>query len=128
VIDIDLSKTFNGGALLDLIKELIRLDRHWVPQEKGYSLYIRPAMSASLVSQVFPHAQPQLISFRDLLSWHSNYHRRLASRFSSSLCYLHPGWAVLPGWVQTSGFARYNGVRAGIPWRSVQEVEHTVAL
>ncbi|KAI0249569.1 branched-chain amino acid aminotransferase II [Lactifluus subvellereus] len=36
--------TFNGGALLDLIKELIRLDRHWIPQEKGHSLYIRPVM------------------------------------------------------------------------------------
>jgi branched-chain amino acid aminotransferase len=36
--------TFDGAALLDLIKQLIRLDRHWVPQEKGYSLYIRPVM------------------------------------------------------------------------------------
>jgi len=36
--------TFNGAALLDLIKELIRLDRHWIPQEKGHSLYVRPAM------------------------------------------------------------------------------------
>jgi len=36
--------TFNGAALLDLIKELVRLDRHWIPQEKGHSLYIRPAM------------------------------------------------------------------------------------
>jgi len=36
--------TFNGAALLDLIKELVRLDRHWIPQEDGHSLYIRPAM------------------------------------------------------------------------------------
>ncbi|KAI0286809.1 branched-chain amino acid aminotransferase II [Russula aff. rugulosa BPL654] len=35
---------FNGAALLDLIKELVRLDRHWIPQEDGHSLYIRPAM------------------------------------------------------------------------------------
>ncbi|KAH9043718.1 branched-chain amino acid aminotransferase II [Lactarius pseudohatsudake] len=38
--------TFDGAALLDLIKQLIRLDRHWVPKEKGYSLYVRPVMSA----------------------------------------------------------------------------------
>ncbi|KAH9176925.1 branched-chain amino acid aminotransferase II [Lactarius sanguifluus] len=36
--------TFDGAALLDLIKQLIRLDRHWVPKEKGYSLYVRPVM------------------------------------------------------------------------------------
>jgi branched-chain amino acid aminotransferase len=27
----------------ELIHELIRLDQHWVPQEDGYSLYLRPA-------------------------------------------------------------------------------------
>lgn len=36
--------SFNGPALLDLIKELVRLDRHWIPQEDGHSLYIRPVM------------------------------------------------------------------------------------
>ena len=41
-------KTFNGAALLELIKELVRLDRHWIPQESGHSLYIRPALSAIL--------------------------------------------------------------------------------
>jgi branched-chain amino acid aminotransferase len=51
----DLPQTFNGGAFLDLIKELVRLDRHWIPQEAGYSLYIRPVMSASLVSQGFAY-------------------------------------------------------------------------
>jgi hypothetical protein len=42
-------KTFNGTALLELIKELIRLDHHWIPQENGHSLYIRPVMSASIM-------------------------------------------------------------------------------
>lgn len=42
-------KTFNGPALLELIKELIRLDHHWIPQENGHSLYIRPVMSAFIV-------------------------------------------------------------------------------
>jgi branched-chain amino acid aminotransferase len=36
--------TFNGAAFLDLIKELVRLERHWIPQENGHSLYIRPVM------------------------------------------------------------------------------------
>ncbi|KAI0271504.1 branched-chain amino acid aminotransferase II [Gloeopeniophorella convolvens] len=36
--------TFDGAALLELVKQLVRLDRHWIPQEKGHSLYIRPVI------------------------------------------------------------------------------------
>ncbi|TDL28555.1 branched-chain amino acid aminotransferase II [Rickenella mellea] len=36
--------TFNGDALLELIKSLVRLDKHWIPQEPGHSLYIRPTL------------------------------------------------------------------------------------
>ncbi|KAJ8084244.1 branched-chain-amino-acid transaminase bat2 [Marasmius tenuissimus] len=36
--------TFDGDALLDLIKQLIRLDKHWIPREAGHSLYIRPTL------------------------------------------------------------------------------------
>ncbi|OBZ79518.1 Branched-chain-amino-acid aminotransferase, cytosolic, partial [Grifola frondosa] len=36
--------TFNGDAVIELMKQLIRLDRHWIPNEPGYSLYIRPTM------------------------------------------------------------------------------------
>ncbi|KAJ3545306.1 hypothetical protein NM688_g5638 [Phlebia brevispora] len=36
--------TFNGDALVELIKRLIRLDKHWIPDQEGYSLYVRPAM------------------------------------------------------------------------------------
>ncbi|KAG8816965.1 hypothetical protein FRC17_000117, partial [Serendipita sp. 399] len=36
--------TFDGNALLDCIKTLIRLDAHWIPQEAGHSLYIRPTL------------------------------------------------------------------------------------
>ncbi|KAL5534307.1 hypothetical protein ACEPAG_769 [Sanghuangporus baumii] len=36
--------TFNGDALLKLIKELVRVDKHWIPQEPGYSLYVRPTL------------------------------------------------------------------------------------
>ncbi|KAJ7492868.1 branched-chain amino acid aminotransferase II [Mycena latifolia] len=36
--------TFNGEALLELIKQLIRLDKHWIPKEPGHSLYVRPTL------------------------------------------------------------------------------------
>ncbi|KAJ7139876.1 branched-chain amino acid aminotransferase II [Mycena epipterygia] len=36
--------TFNGDALLDLIKQLIRIDKHWIPKEPGHSLYVRPVL------------------------------------------------------------------------------------
>ncbi|KAG1749684.1 aminotransferase [Suillus paluster] len=36
---------FDGNALLECIKELISLDRHWIPKESGHSLYIRPTLS-----------------------------------------------------------------------------------
>ncbi|KAF9785811.1 branched-chain amino acid aminotransferase II, partial [Thelephora terrestris] len=36
--------TFNGDELLALIKELLKVDKHWVPQEPGHSLYIRPTL------------------------------------------------------------------------------------
>ncbi|KAF9260321.1 branched-chain amino acid aminotransferase II [Marasmius fiardii PR-910] len=38
---------FDGDALLELIKELVRLDKHWVPKEPGHSLYIRPVLIAT---------------------------------------------------------------------------------
>jgi len=40
-----LLQTFNGDALCELIKELVRIDKHWIPQEPGHSLYIRPTLS-----------------------------------------------------------------------------------
>ncbi|KAJ7630696.1 aminotransferase [Roridomyces roridus] len=36
--------TFNGDALLELIKQLIRIDKHWIPKEPGHSLYVRPTL------------------------------------------------------------------------------------
>lgn len=38
-------QTFNGDNLLEAIKELIRIDKHWIPQEVGHSLYVRPTLS-----------------------------------------------------------------------------------
>ncbi|KAF5313266.1 hypothetical protein D9619_003315 [Psilocybe cf. subviscida] len=36
--------TFDGEALLNLIKELVRVDKRWIPKEPGHSLYIRPTL------------------------------------------------------------------------------------
>ncbi|KAF8624802.1 hypothetical protein AX15_005691 [Amanita polypyramis BW_CC] len=36
--------TFNGDTLLEMIKQLISLDKHWIPKEPGYSLYVRPTI------------------------------------------------------------------------------------
>ena len=33
---------WNNDDLLDCIKELVRLDRNWIPDGEGYSLYLRP--------------------------------------------------------------------------------------
>ena len=35
---------FNGDELLKCVKELVSVDKEWIPNEKGYSLYIRPTM------------------------------------------------------------------------------------
>ena len=36
--------TFNGTQLLECIKMLLKLDHEWVPQQFGYSLYLRPTL------------------------------------------------------------------------------------
>jgi len=38
------------GGFLQCMKELIRLDHDWIPQEEGYSLYIRPTAIGSAES------------------------------------------------------------------------------
>ncbi|KAH9935609.1 branched-chain amino acid aminotransferase II [Fomitopsis serialis] len=35
---------FDGEAMLELIKQLVRLEKDWVPDKPGYSLYIRPLL------------------------------------------------------------------------------------
>ncbi|GAA5841192.1 hypothetical protein JCM9279_000572 [Rhodotorula babjevae] len=42
--------TFDGEALTDLIKELVRVDERFVPDEEGCSLYIRPTMIGTRAS------------------------------------------------------------------------------
>ena len=37
-------QTFDGEAVVDLIKKLVVLDGEWIPKEKGYSLYLRESI------------------------------------------------------------------------------------
>jgi len=36
--------TFDGKEFLECIKELVKTDKDWIPNEKGYSMYIRPTI------------------------------------------------------------------------------------
>lgn len=36
--------TFDKVQLLECIKELVRIEKSWIPSERGYSLYIRPSL------------------------------------------------------------------------------------
>lgn len=38
---------FNGSDMLECIKELLRIDRDWIPDNDGFSLYIRPTCIAT---------------------------------------------------------------------------------
>ncbi|KAF2428850.1 branched-chain amino acid aminotransferase II [Tothia fuscella] len=35
---------FDGNAFIDLIGKLVKLDNHFIPSERGYSLYLRPTI------------------------------------------------------------------------------------
>lgn len=37
--------------MLDGIKELVKLDKDWIPKGLGYSLYIRPTLISTYVSR-----------------------------------------------------------------------------
>lgn len=52
------AQTFNGDALLELIKQLISIDKHWVPKEPGHSLYVRPTLSAYYYHCFSLHPRP----------------------------------------------------------------------
>ncbi|KAK9474788.1 branched-chain amino acid aminotransferase II [Dipodascopsis tothii] len=41
--------SFEGKDLTLLIEELLKIDEHWIPNEMGYSLYLRPTMIGTQV-------------------------------------------------------------------------------
>ena len=46
------SKDFSGQDLLGCIKELLKVDKEWIPQIDGFSMYIRPTAISMTVSQI----------------------------------------------------------------------------
>jgi len=47
-------QTFDKTQLLECIKELLRVDERWIPNERGYSLYLRPTLIGTHV-RTQPH-------------------------------------------------------------------------
>lgn len=41
--------SFDNTALLECIKELVRVDQDYIPTGKGYSLYLRPTFIGTTV-------------------------------------------------------------------------------
>jgi len=39
--------TFDGAQFIELIKQFLLVDKDWIPDKKGYSLYLRPTMIAT---------------------------------------------------------------------------------
>lgn len=55
-----MAQTFDGDEMLKAITELIKVDKDWVPEGDGYSLYIRPTGISTEVRAAVPYAQPDL--------------------------------------------------------------------
>lgn len=56
---------FNGEQMIECIKELVKLDHHWIPEGDGYSMYLRPtaiAMDPFLGLQVVNTAKLYVIT------------------------------------------------------------------
>jgi branched-chain amino acid aminotransferase len=47
------TQNFDGDALLECLKRLVWLEKDWIPQEEGYSMYIRPVLSKSYCATIF---------------------------------------------------------------------------
>jgi branched-chain amino acid aminotransferase len=63
-------QSFDGNSLLELIKQLVTLDKHWIPKEPGHSLYIRPTLGCYVpLVQVFPLLMYLHLSWQSEGSW-----------------------------------------------------------
>jgi len=98
------SQTFDGAALLELIKELVRLDKHWIPKETGHSLYIRPTLSKlsqrQLLAFLLIHTSP--------CSWYSTRHWGQPTQRSSPLRHPQSRRTILPQRIQARGALWHN--------------------
>jgi hypothetical protein len=44
--------------MLECVKRLVSIDREWIPNARGYSLYMRPTLIATTVRD--PHVEQQI--------------------------------------------------------------------
>ena len=42
---------FDGAELLECIKELLRVDKEWIPTKRGYSMYLRPVIFSTTLAR-----------------------------------------------------------------------------
>lgn len=71
--------SFDSNQFMECVKELIRIDKSWIPKEDGYSLYIRPTYIAT-----HPFLGICLSYF------FGKYLRRCSSMFNKALYYFIP--------------------------------------
>lgn len=60
-------QTFDGAELIELIKKLVMTDKDWIPQEKGYSLYIRKSATSQYRPVRLKVTGPTLIATQNAL-------------------------------------------------------------
>ncbi|KAF7313162.1 Branched-chain-amino-acid aminotransferase [Mycena kentingensis (nom. inval.)] len=83
--------TFNGDALIELIKQLVRVDKHWVPAEPSHSLYIRPNIIGTAKDlSVMPPTEK-----RFSMSFSARWARTTPLDSSQSRCTVQPSLSAL---------------------------------
>lgn len=98
---------------LKAIKQLLIVDKDWIPRERGYSLYIRPTMIATTVHHT-PCGLFILLATHTVLAtaWSEPAQRCTTLRDPVT------GWPILPHWLQARFTPRGQVARASLArWR-----------
>lgn len=91
---LDFFQNFSSEALQELIFELVRLDRSWIPQQEGHSLYIRPTLSKCYLYNWYK----VLITLSQ--SWNTTRHWGRSTRWGPSLRHTKSCRSLLSAWLQ----------------------------
>eukprot|EP00501_MAST-03F_sp_TOSAG23-6_P001628 GSMAST32.ASY1.ANO1.1695.1 assembled CDS len=76
--------SFDESEFLECIKELLRVDKDWIPKEKGFSLYIRP-------TAISLHFQIVQYYFQYMYAWcHNKYSFTIHSLHTKLFCIMCP--------------------------------------
>ena len=59
---------FNGDGFIDCLKQLLRIDKSWIPEKEGYSMYIRPTAIAT-TPFLGVHASEAVSTFEEDMSF-----------------------------------------------------------